>query len=125
MSEGGNTLPVLRSGVAPIDERLGGLTLGRPHLLSGTTGAGKTAACLAFLATGLSLGESAALLTQDDPRDLLGQAADLGLDLTQGLASGRFVLLRYQREFATRYARALSADPVLDEIGRASCRERV
>jgi KaiC/GvpD/RAD55 family RecA-like ATPase/DNA-binding response OmpR family regulator len=112
------TSPVSRSGIAPIDERLGGLVRGRSHLISGPTGSGKTAICLAFVGVALSEGKSAAILTQDDPRDLLAQAADLGIDLRRAAASGRFALLCYQRDFAVRFARAMSVDPVFDELAR-------
>jgi KaiC/GvpD/RAD55 family RecA-like ATPase/CheY-like chemotaxis protein len=112
------TVPVLRSGVAPIDERLGGLVRGRPYLISGPTGSGKTAACLAFVAMALRDGTAAAILTQDDPRDLVAQAADLGIDLKRAATTGRFALLCYQRGFAARFARALSAEPVFDELAR-------
>jgi KaiC/GvpD/RAD55 family RecA-like ATPase/CheY-like chemotaxis protein len=112
------TQPVSRSGIAPIDDRLGGLMPGRPHLLSGPTGSGKTAICLAFVGVALREGGSAALLTQDDPHDLLAQAADLGIDLKRVAATGRFALLCYQRGFAARFARALSAEPVFDELAR-------
>ena len=116
MADGGETLSVFRSGIPPIDERLGGVVLGRPHLLSGTTGSGKTALSLAFVAGALVEGGAAAMLTQDEPRELLAQAADLGLDLDEGLDTGRFVLLRYQRHFAAHFGRALSTDPVFDEL---------
>ncbi|MDQ3951317.1 MAG: hypothetical protein M3282_13370 [Gemmatimonadota bacterium] len=112
------TAPVSRSGIAPIDERLGGLVPGRPHLISGPTGSGKTAFCLAFVGVALSEGKSAAILTQDDPRDLLAQAADLGIDLRRAAATGRFALLCYQRDFAARFGRALSTEPVFDELAR-------
>jgi KaiC/GvpD/RAD55 family RecA-like ATPase len=115
---GGTTQPLLRSGVAPIDERLGGVTSGKPHLLTGPPGSGKTAVCLGFLGTALSGGQSAAILTQDDPQDLLAHAADLGLDLRRAAASGRFAMVRYRHDFAARLDRALSAEPLVDELVR-------
>ncbi|MFN2564518.1 MAG: ATPase domain-containing protein [Gemmatimonadaceae bacterium] len=116
--DGGETAPVVRSGIAPIDERLGGLTLAKPHLITGTTGSGKTALCLTFLGEGLTLGQSAAILTQDDPRDLVAQAGDLGIDLRRAAAAGRFVMIRYQRDFAARFSRTLSSASVFDELTR-------
>jgi KaiC/GvpD/RAD55 family RecA-like ATPase/CheY-like chemotaxis protein len=109
---------VVRSGIAPIDDRLGGLVRGRAHLLTGTTGSGKTALCLTFVGAALSEGESAAILTQDDPQDLIAQAADLGIDLRRAAATGRFAMLRYQRDFVPRLGRTLSPALALDELAR-------
>jgi KaiC/GvpD/RAD55 family RecA-like ATPase len=115
---GGETGPVVRSGIAPIDERLGGLTPGKPHLITGTTGSGKTAFCLAFVGEAVSQGESAALLTEDDPHDLVAQAADLGIDLRRAAATGQFAMIRYQRDFAARFSRTLSAAAAFEELTR-------
>src|SRR5918999_855163 len=82
--DGSETLA--RSGIAPIDERLGGV----------------------FLGEALTQGGSAAILTEDDPQDLIAQATDLGIDLRRAATTGRFVLTRYQRDFATRFSRTLS-----------------
>ncbi len=109
---------LLRSGVAPIDESLGGLTAGRPHLLTGSPGSGKTTVCLAFLGQALLQGKSAALVTQDDPAEVVAQAADLGLDLRRAAASGRFGMVRYRGDFAVRFGRALAAEPLIDELVR-------
>jgi KaiC/GvpD/RAD55 family RecA-like ATPase/CheY-like chemotaxis protein len=114
----GRSQPLLRSGVAPIDERLGGLTPGKPHLLTGPPGSGKTAVCLGFLGTALSEGQSAAILTQDDSRDLLAEASDLGLDLRRAAATGRFAMVCYKRNFAAQLDRALSAEPLVEELVR-------
>jgi KaiC/GvpD/RAD55 family RecA-like ATPase len=112
------TQPVVRSGIAPIDDRLGGLVPAKAHLLTGTTGSGKTALCLTFVGAALSEGASAAILTQDDPQDLVAQAADLGIDLVRAAATGRFAMLRYQRDFAARLGRALSSASAVDELAR-------
>ena len=114
--DGSETLA--RSGIAPIDERLGGLTPGEPHLITGTTGSGKTALCLTFLGEALTQGGSAAILTEDDPQDLIAQATDLGIDLRRAATTGRFVLTRYQRDFATRFSRTLSPASAFDELTR-------
>jgi KaiC/GvpD/RAD55 family RecA-like ATPase len=114
----GEIQPVVRSGIAPIDHRLGGLMRAKPHLLTGTTGSGKTALCLTFVGAALAEGESAAILTQDDPQDLVAQAADLGIDLARAAATGRFAMLRYQRDFVARFGRTLSSASALDELAR-------
>ena len=76
---------LMRSGIAPLDARLGGMLAGRAHVLSGAPGTGKSLACLEFLHAGLEQGEQVAMLTHDDPGDLLGQAEYLGVDLEQAL----------------------------------------
>lgn len=109
---------MIRSGIALLDERLGGLVEGRTYVLSGAPGTGKSVACLEFVSAALDEGQSAAILTHDDPTDLLAQAEFLGLDLSKALAEERLVLLRYQLDFARRFNRATSTDVVFDELKR-------
>lgn len=112
----GEILRLTSSGVTPIDERLGGLMPARPHLITGETGSGKTAVCLAFVGAALDAGESAAMVTEDDPQDLVAQATDLGIDLHRGAASGRFTMIRYQRDFVERLNRTLSFASPFEEL---------
>src|SRR5215212_206391 len=100
---------LVKSGIGPLDTRVGGLAPGRSHVLSGAPGTGKSIACLEFLNEGLANGETVALLTNDDPSDLLAQGEFLGLSLADAFAGDRFILVRYQLDFARRFARA--ADP--------------
>jgi KaiC/GvpD/RAD55 family RecA-like ATPase/CheY-like chemotaxis protein len=109
---------VLRSGVAPIDQRLGGLTSGKPHLLTGPPGSGKTAICLAFLGNALWEGKSAAILTEDEPPELLAHAVDLGLDLKRAAESGRFTMVCYKRDFVAKFDSTISPDRLVDELVR-------
>ena len=94
------------SGIAPIDARLGGLLTGRAHVVSGAPGTGKSLACLEFLHAGLEAGEQVAMLTHDDPADLLAQAEFLGMDLESALREERFALVRYQLDFSGRFGRS-------------------
>ena len=112
------TLPLARSGIAPIDERLGGLTPGRAHLLTGSPGSGKSAFCLGFLATAFADGKRAALLTPDEPSDVVAHAFDLGIDLARAAADGLFVMVRYAHDFTARFGRAASVEPAVDELVR-------
>lgn len=111
---------MLKSGIAPIDQRLGGLTPRKPHLLTGPPGSGKSSICLAFISRVVSEGKSAAILTQDDPRELLDHATylGLGLDLRQAAAAGRFVTVCYRPDFAFRLERAVSPQTLVDELVR-------
>ena len=107
---------MIRSGIAPFDERLGGLAPERTHLVTGGLGAGKTAACLHFIDAGLREGERAAMLTGDRGTDLKGLAEYLGIDLDTPLRDGRLQLIRYRPEFAARFAHSPSPDRVLADL---------
>ncbi len=102
---------LIKSGIGPLDDRLGGIVSGRSYVMSGAPGTGKSIACLEFLHAALDEGGTAALLTHDDPSDLLAQGDYLGLDLATALAEGRFVVVRYQLDFARKFAR--TADPAI------------
>ena len=109
---------LMKSGIGPLDERLGGIIPGRPYVLTGAPGTGKSVACLEFLHAALDEGGTAALLTHDDPSDLLAQGEYLGLDLASALEEERLVVLRYQLDFSRKFAR--TADPAIafDELTR-------
>ncbi len=107
---------LVKSGIAPLDARVGGLARGRSHVLSGAPGTGKSIACLEFLNAGLGDGGTVALLTHDDPSDLLAQGEFLGLNLADAFASDRFILVRYQLDFARRFARAAEPDVAFAEL---------
>ena len=109
---------MIKSGIAPLDERLGGLLPGRTYVLSGAPGTGKSIACLEFLNAALEEGATAAILTHDDPGDLIAQGEFLGLDLDRALREERFVLLRYQLDFSRRFCRAPSPEVAFDELRR-------
>ena len=109
---------MIRSGIGLLDERLGGLVEGRTYVLSGAPGTGKSVACLEFISAALDEGNPAAILTHDDPSDLIAQAEYLGLDFSRALAEERLVLLRYQLDFARRFNRATSPDVAFEELRR-------
>jgi KaiC/GvpD/RAD55 family RecA-like ATPase len=113
IKERSTTVP---SGIGPIDQQLGGLMPGRTYVLSGAPGTGKSVACLQFLAAALQSGERAAILTQDDPQDLLAQGEFLGLDLAGAIATERLYLLRFQLDFNRRFSRASSPDEAFAEL---------
>ena len=109
---------LIKSGIAPLDERLGGIVAGRPYVLSGAPGTGKSIACLEFLYAALDDGGTVALLTHEDPSDVLAQAEYLGLDLAAALAEERFIIVRYQLDFARKFARTADAAVAFDELTR-------
>lgn len=109
---------LITSGIAALDERLGGLLPHRHYVVTGAPGTGKTVACLEFLHAALDNGEAAVFVAHDDPTDLLAQGEFLGIDLERWLAEERLVLLRYQLDFVRRFARAGNPDAAFDELRR-------
>lgn len=109
---------LIQSGIGLVDERLGGIQARRLYVLTGAPGTGKTAACLEFLHGGFIAGERTALLTVDDPGDLIAQGEFLGIDLERAVRDDRLVLVRYQLDFARRFSRAVSPETAFDELAR-------
>jgi KaiC/GvpD/RAD55 family RecA-like ATPase/DNA-binding response OmpR family regulator len=108
----------MQSGIAPLDERLGGVAPERIHLVTGGLGTGKTAACLHFIDAALREGERAAMVTGDRGADLKALATYLGIDIDTPLRDGRLQLMRYRPEFAARVARSPSPERALSDLRR-------
>ena len=89
---------------------------GRTYVLSGAPGTGKSVASLQFLMAAIKAGQRAAILTQDDPQDLLAQGEFLDVDVASEVEAGRLVLLRFTLDFARRFARATSPDVAFAEL---------
>jgi KaiC/GvpD/RAD55 family RecA-like ATPase len=73
------------TGVPGLDRMLGGgLIAGRPYLLTGGSGSGKTLLGLTFLIEGLRLGEEVLLVAVDEPpSEILENVQAFGWDLSQ------------------------------------------
>lgn len=115
---------MIQSGVAPIDERLGGVQAGRIHVLAGGPGSGKSTACLLFLAEGLRQGESALLITVDARDDIRSQGRFLGLDLGGAWRDRRLVVARFRPGFVRQIARSGAPRGAADELARLLDAER-
>lgn len=107
---------LLSTGVDPFDARVEGLAAGRYYVLSGAPGAGKSSAALHFAGAGLDQGESVAILTQDDPADLLVQANFLGYDFQDPADEDRLQILRYRLDFHRNYSRSAEPERVFEEL---------
>ena len=107
---------MMQSGLAPLDEALGGAVQGRIHLLTGGLGTGKTAACLQFIAASLRAGEPAAMITADRGSDLRALALYLGIDLATPLQNGLLQLVRYRPQFAAALAVSRSPERVFADL---------
>lgn len=102
---------MVSTGIEALDARLGTLIEGRDYIFVGPSGVGKTSAALHFLGAGLEAGEICAILSQDDPSDLIAHADHLGYDFRHALANDRLRALRFRLDFLRNYSRVF--DPAL------------
>jgi KaiC/GvpD/RAD55 family RecA-like ATPase len=107
---------MLSTGIEALDSRLGGLVEGRCYLVSGGPGSGKTSVALQFLGAALEAGERCAIVTQDDPEDLLGQAEFLGYEMRAAAEADRLAVLQYRLDFAHNYTRLADPDRLVAEL---------
>lgn len=108
----------VKSGLAPLDRQIGGFVRGRPYLVSGNPGTGKSTACLEFIDAGVQSGERGLLLTHDDPGDLLDSAEFLGIDLGDSLLKDRVRIVTFQLDFVRRFMRAATPTMAFEELLR-------
>ncbi|HEX6596601.1 MAG TPA: circadian clock protein KaiC [Acidimicrobiales bacterium] len=86
----------LPTGIRGLDPLLlGGLPAGRPTLVAGTTGSGKTVMAAEFLARGiLTFGAAGVFVTfEESPADLRANIASLGFDVAAFEADGRWAFV--------------------------------
>src|SRR6202795_3960887 len=89
------TLPKAPTGIAGFDEVTGGgLPRGRPTLLCGGAGSGKTVFAMEFLVHGaVKFGEPGVFMSFEEPADDLAQnVGSLGFDIADLVARGRIVI---------------------------------
>lgn len=90
------TLERLRTGIKGFDEiAMGGLPVGRPTLVTGTTGSGKTLLAIEFLARGiLRFDQPGVFVTTEETTDEIRRnALSLGFDIARWEADGRWVFV--------------------------------
>lgn len=95
MSLGEKVLPKAQTGIQGLDEITGGgLPRGRPTLICGPAGCGKTLMGVEFLVRGaIEFGEHGVFVAFEETRqDLVANVASLGFDLEQLEANGQLVL---------------------------------
>ncbi|MBK1646635.1 circadian clock protein KaiC [Thiocapsa imhoffii] len=87
--------PPTPTGLSGLDAILrGGLPAGRPSLLRGSAGTGKTVIALSFLCHGIAQGETGVFVTFDEsPEALLDHAEGFGFPARADLAAGRLRIL--------------------------------
>jgi len=88
------SLPKARSGVRGLDEITGGgLPRGRPTLVCGSAGAGKTLFSVEFLVRGVEMGENGVFMAFEETAAELSQnVASLGFDLEHLVATKKLVV---------------------------------
>jgi len=109
-----------RTGISGFDEiTRGGLPQGRPTLVCGSAGAGKTLFAMEFLVRGATeFNEPGVFISfEESNEELTTNVASLGFDLNELIAEKKLVI---DYVFIER-----SEIEETGEIGRASCRERV
>src|SRR5687768_5054316 len=89
------TLPKAPTGIVGLDEITGGgLPRGRPTLVCGSAGCGKTLMSMEFLVRGaMQFGEPGVLMTfEESPRDVAQNVASLGFDVDKLVAQKKLVV---------------------------------
>jgi DNA-binding response OmpR family regulator/KaiC/GvpD/RAD55 family RecA-like ATPase len=96
---------MLRTGISLLDDHIGGLQKGKPYLLFGDAGTGKSLLGMQFLLRGAEAGEAGIYMSLERPADLLAQGQSLGLDLHPALERGEITFLEYDQDVTSRILR--------------------
>ena len=83
------------TGIACLDEHMGGAFQGRPLLVTGRRNSGKTVFGLQFVRRGLELGERGLMLSMRPTQDLAIYARGIGLNVDAVVDAGDLMLLEY------------------------------
>lgn len=110
-------LEALPSGIAPLDERTGGLHPGGSYLIVGTPGPAKMVAGFQFLFNGLERGERGAIVSNADDEGVLGVARAWGFDFEEYWRAGNLSLVGFKEDFELRAIRSIEPEEVLEELG--------
>jgi KaiC len=106
----------IRSGIGPLDERIGGLERGGTYLVVGAPGPAKMVAALHFVSEGVSQGERCLLVTNADVDGVLGVANAWGFDMWEAWESGTLQLVGFRDDFELRAIRSIEPEEVLEEL---------
>lgn len=106
----------MRTGIQPLDERLGGLRPGGLYVVAGVPGSGRLLALLHVLAAGLEEGERVALLSAAGPERVLEEADHWGMGLRKPWQEDELRLLTFKPEFERRLLSAADPGEVFGEL---------
>lgn len=107
---------LIRSGIAPLDERSGGLEASGTYLVVGAPGPEKMVAVLQFLHEGVRSGESALLVTNAESEEILEVAEAWGFDMWHAWETGLLQIIGFKDDFELRAARSIAPEEVLEEL---------
>ncbi len=99
VSTGPRPLDFEPTGIAPLDEQVGGLCRGRVYLGQGAGGGVKGIFAVQFLHRALERGEGAVLVTTDRVDTVLYVGSSVGLDLRPYVRSGKLVIVGLAERF--------------------------
>ena len=114
------SLSKVSTGVAGLDSLLhGGLPEGRPTLVTGGAGTGKTVLAMQFLCAGLRNGEPAVMVTFEERAGKLREySAILGIDLAPEEEAGRLAIIEILPDPTRVLAGTFSLHARLDEVSQ-------
>lgn len=104
------------SGIAPLDERVGGLERGGSYLVVGAPGPEKMVAALQFVHAGVQRGEPSLLVTNADLESILGVAAAWGFDVREAWEEGTLQIIGFKDDFELRAIRSIEPEEVVEEL---------
>ena len=117
-SDGGVGKVGISSGIAALDQRVGGLDPGGVYLISGTPGPAKLVAALQFLHEGRAGGERVFFLTSIEAAGLLEVARAWGFALDRAWEEGSLHIVGFREDFEMRVLRSTEPEDVLEELDR-------
>lgn len=104
------------SGIAALDERVGGLERGGSYLVVGAPGPEKMVAALQFVHTGVERGERSLLVTNSDAEGILDVAAAWGFEMRDAWLDGTLQVIGFKDDFELRAIRSIAPEEVLEEL---------
>lgn len=105
-----------RWGIKVVDSQLKGLEAGRRYLMYGPDVFDIQAFFLTFLATGLRMKQRCALLTSEEPEEVLRVARHVGYDLEKDVQKDNLVILRTKPFLGEKLVQMRSGERVLQEF---------
>ena len=111
-----STVTSIKSGIGPLDDRVGGLERGGTYLIVGAPGPAKMVAALQFVHHGVSNGERSLLVTNADVDGILGVANAWGFDMWEPWENGTLQIIGFRDDFELRAIRTIAPEEVLEEL---------
>lgn len=107
---------MIPSGIAPLDDRIGGLQAEGTYLVVGAPGPEKMVAALQFVHAGVTAGEPSLLVTNSDAEGILSVAKAWGFDLQDAWLDGTLRIIGFKDDFELRAIRSIAPEEVVEEL---------